>query len=152
EGTLRFENLAGRIELVPGDGTTVRVEAIIRVGDLAEAEAKRLIDSIRWVEAPTDGEGPRWRLSFPTEDYPTVRYPAAREIKGDVHVVNRRGRAVRISTHKGEATPSVEFNLRIAVPPGVRVAVDNEVGPIEGDSVAAPLKLSTRHGVIKIGD
>ena len=38
EKMLRFENLAGRVELVPGNGPTVEVEAIVRVGDLAEGK------------------------------------------------------------------------------------------------------------------
>ncbi len=36
EKMLRFENLAGRVELVPGKGPTVEVEATVRVGELAE--------------------------------------------------------------------------------------------------------------------
>ena len=151
EQTLRIENLAGRVELVPGDGPTVGVEAIVRVGDLSEAELTRLIDSIRWVEAPTEEAGSRWGLSFPTGDYPTIRYPVAGETKVDLDVVRHLDREVRISSRRGEATPSVEFDLRVSLPPGVRVAVDNAVGPIDGDSVASPLRLSTRHGVIKLG-
>ncbi len=152
EETLCIQNLAGRVELVPGDGSEVRVEAIVRVGDLAEAELTRLIDSIRWVEAPTEDAGPRWGLSFPTEDYPTVRYPVAGETKVNLDTVRYLDREIRISSRRAEATPSVEFDLRISLPPGVRVAVDNAVGPIDGDSVASPLRLSTRHGVIKLGN
>ena len=122
------------------------------MGDLAEAELTRLIDSIRWVEAPSEDAGPRWGLAFPTEDYPTVRYPVAGETKVDLDTVRYLDREIRISSRRGESTPSVEFDLRISLPPGVRVAVDNAVGPIDGDSVASPLRLSTRHGVIKLGN
>jgi hypothetical protein len=45
----------------------------------------------------------------------------------------------------------VEFDLRVSLPPGVRVAVDNALGPIDAESVDSPLKLSTTHGVIKLG-
>src|SRR5206468_4283270 len=44
EKVLRFENLAGRVDLVPGKRPTVDVEAIIRVGGLAEGDVGRLID------------------------------------------------------------------------------------------------------------
>jgi beta-lactamase regulating signal transducer with metallopeptidase domain len=151
EQTLRIQNLAGRVELVPGDGPTVEIEATVRVGDLAEAELNRLIDSIRWVEAPSEDADPRWGLAFPTEDYPTVRYPVSGETKTDSDTVRYLGREVRISNRRGDSTPSVEFDLRVSLPPGVRVAVDNAVGPIDGESVDSPLKLSTRHGVIKLG-
>jgi hypothetical protein len=151
ERMLYIENLAGRIDLVPGDGPTVGVEAIVRVGDLGAAEVKRVIDSIRWIEAPTEDVEPRWGLWFPTEDYPTIRYPVAGETKADLDVVRHLDREVRISSRRGEATPSVQFDLRVSLPPGARVAVNNAVGPIDGDSVASPLRLSTRHGVIKLG-
>ncbi len=148
---LRFENLAGRVELVPGEGPTVEVEAIVRVSELAEGDLRRLIDDIRWVEAPAEDGESRWGLSFPTQEYPTVRYPVAGETKTTSDAVRYLGREVRVSTRRGDSTPSVEFDLRIALPPGVRVAVDNAVGPIDGGSVDSPLKLSTRHGVIKLG-
>jgi beta-lactamase regulating signal transducer with metallopeptidase domain len=151
EKMLRFENLAGRVELVPGKGPTVEVEAIVRVGELAERDVRRLIDDIRWVEAPAEDGGSRWGLSFPAEDYPTVRYPVSGETKTDSDTVRYLGGEVRISNRRGDSTPSVEFDLRVSLPPGVRVAVDNAVGPIDGESVDSPLKLSTRHGVIKLG-
>ncbi len=75
EKMLRFENLAGRVELVPGKGPTVEVEATVRVGELAEGDVKRLLDDIRWVEAPAEDAGSRWGLSFPAGDYPTVAVP-----------------------------------------------------------------------------
>jgi beta-lactamase regulating signal transducer with metallopeptidase domain len=149
--TLRIQNLAGRVELVPGLGPTVGVEATVRVGDLAAAELNRLIDSIRWIEAPGEDAEPRWGLAFPTEDYPTVRYPVSAETKTDSDTVRYLGREVRISNRRGDLTPSVEFDLRVSLPPGVRVAIDNAVGPIDGESVDSALKLSTLHGVIKLG-
>jgi hypothetical protein len=152
EKMLHFENLAGRVELVPCKGPTVDVEAIVRVSELARDEVKRLIDDIRWVEAPAEDGGSRWGLSFPAEDYPTVRYPVAGETKTDFDTVRYLGREVRISNRRGDSIPSVEFDIRISLPPRARVAVDNVVGPIDGESVDSSLKLSTRHGVIKLGD
>ncbi len=72
-------------------------------------------------------------------------------MKTDSDTVSYLGREVRISNRRGDSTPSVEFDLRVSLPPEVRVAVDNAVGPIDGKSVDSPLKLSTRHGVIKLG-
>jgi hypothetical protein len=152
EKILHFENLAGRVELVPGNGSTVEVEAIVRMSELAQDKVKRLIDDIRWVEAPRKDGGSRWGLSFPAEDYPTVRYAVAAEMKTDFDTVRYLGSEVRISKRGGDSIPSVEFDLRIALPPRARVAVDNAVGPIDGESVHSPLKLSTRHGVIKLGN
>ena len=104
EKVLRFENLAGRVELVPGKGPTVEVEATVRVGELAEGDVKRLIDGIRWVEAPAEDAGMRWGLSFPAGDYPTVRYPVSGEMKTDSDTVRYLGREVRLSNRRGDST------------------------------------------------
>lgn len=64
EKMLRFENLAGRVELVPGKRPTVEVEATVRVGGLAEGDVRRLIDEIGWVEVPAKDGGSQWGLSF----------------------------------------------------------------------------------------
>jgi hypothetical protein len=151
EKVLRFENLAGRVEIVPGKGPTVEVESIIRVGGLAEGDAKRLIDDIRWVEVTAVDGGSRWGLSFPAEDYPTVWYPVSGEMKTDSDTVRYLGREIRVSNRGGDSTPAVRFDIRVSLPPGARVAVDNAVGPIVAESVDSPLQLSTRHGPIKLG-
>lgn len=149
---LRLQNLAGRVELVPGNGPAVKIVANVRVGDLAPTEVRRVVESIGWVEVPTKAAGSRWGLSFPTNDYPTVRYPVDGETKVDSDVVRYLGHNVRIAKRAGNSIPSVEFDLRISVPPGVPVSVENVVGPIDGRSVASPMKLLTRHGAIKLGD
>ena len=113
---------------------------------------KRLIDDIRWVEAPAEDGESRWGLSFPAEEYPTVRYPVAGETKTDSDTVRYLDREVRISNRRGKSIPSVEFDLRVSLPPEVRVAIDNAVGPIDGELGRFPATLSTRHGVIKLDD
>jgi beta-lactamase regulating signal transducer with metallopeptidase domain len=149
---LRLENLAGRVELLPGKGNMVEVEAIVRVGDLSAADVKRLIDDIQWIEAPTaDGE-PRWGLGFTGGRYGSVRYPVAGETKTDSTIVRHLDREIRLVNHKGESVPSVEFDLRISLPLEAHIAVRNIVGPIEGHNLEAPLDVTTHHGVIKLED
>ena len=152
EKMLRFENLAGRVELVPGNGPTVEVEAIVRVSELAEGDVKRLIDDIRWVEAPAEDGDSRWGLAFPEGRYPTVRYPVSGESTPGVTTVSHLGREVRLSDRPGESIPAVEFDLRISLPPGARVAIHNAVGPIDGESVDSPLQvIDARTGSFKLG-
>ena len=117
EKMLRFENLAGRVELVPGNGPTVEVAAIVRVSELAEGDVKRLIDDIRWVEAPAEDGDSRWGLALPEGRYPTVRYPVSGESPPGVTTVSHLGREIRLSDRPGASIPAVEFDLRIAVPP-----------------------------------
>ena len=150
EKMLRFENLAGRVELVPGNGPTVEVEAIVRVSELAEGEVKRLIDDIRWVEAPAEDGESRWGLAFPEGRYPTVRYPVSGETPPGVTTVSHLGREIRLSDRPGESIPAVEFDLRIAIPPQARVAIHNAVGPIDGADLVAPLQATTHAGSIQL--
>ena len=146
---LRFQNLAGRVELVPGKGTTVEVEAIARVGDLSVEDGKRLVDDIRWIEVAAEDGETLWGLAFSDGRYKTVRYPVAGETKTDPTTVRYLDREIRLSRRRAESVPSVEFDLRISVPREANVAVRNAVGPIEGENIAAPLELTTHHGVIK---
>jgi beta-lactamase regulating signal transducer with metallopeptidase domain len=149
---IRFENLAGRVELVPGKGTAVEVEAIVRVGDLGVEDAKRLIDDIRWADVPTADGKSRLGLAIPDGRYPVVRYPVAGETKTESTTIRYLDREIRLSNRRAESVPSVEFDLRISVPPAAHVAVRNIVGPIESQNVVAPLDLTTHHGVIKLDD
>jgi beta-lactamase regulating signal transducer with metallopeptidase domain len=150
EKLLRFENLAGRVELVPGNGPTVDVEAIVRVSELAEGEVKRLIDDVRWVEAPAEDGDPHWGLALPEGRYPTVRYPVSGEPSAGVTTVSHLSRKVRLSDRPGESIPAVEFDLRIAVPPQARVAIHNAVGPVVGADLVARLQLTTHAGSIQL--
>ena len=150
EKMLRFENLAGRVELVPGNGPTVEVAAIVRVSELAEGDVRRLIDDIRWVEAPTEDGDSRWGLAFPEGQYPTVRYPVSGESPPGVTTVSHLGREVHLSDRPGESIPAVEFDLHIAAPPQARVAIHNAVGPVGGADLVAPLQATTHAGSIQL--
>ncbi|MHC5540832.1 M56 family metallopeptidase, partial [Singulisphaera rosea] len=94
---LRVENLAGRVELVPGKGPEVEVEAIVRVSELPVQDARRLIDDIRWVEAPAGGSGSRWGLALPEGRYAMVRYPVSGESPPGIATVDHLGRRVLLS-------------------------------------------------------
>lgn len=147
---LRFENLAGRVELVRGHGSAVEVEAVVRVGELPGRDAERLIDNIRWVEAPAEGGESRWGLALPEGRYAMVRYPVSGESPPGVTTVDHLGRKVLLSDRPGESVPAVEFDLRIAVPPRARVAIENAVGPVGGVGLVAPLRVATHAGSIQL--
>ena len=152
EKMLRFENLAGRVELVPGNGPTVEVAAIVRVGDLS-GRRRQAPDRRHPMGrgAGQDGES-RWGLAFPGDRYPAVRYPVAGETKTDSTTVRYLDREIRLSKRRAESIPSIEFDLRISLPPEARIAVFNAVGPIEGRHVVAHLDVATHHGAIKLDD
>jgi beta-lactamase regulating signal transducer with metallopeptidase domain len=150
EKMLRFENLAGRVELMPRHGPTVEVQAIVRVSELAEGDVRRLINDIRWVEASAKDGDSRWGLALPEGRYPTVRYPVSGESPHGVTTVSHLGRKVRLLDRPGKSIPAVEFDLRIAIPPQARVAIHNAVGPIGGANLVSPLQATTHAGSIQL--
>lgn len=150
--TLHLENLAGRVELVPGNGPSVEVEAFVRVGDLPKEAGQRLLEKIQWIEVPGTENESRRGLSWPADEYSTIRYAVAGETKTDTDMVRYLDRKVRVSRARGESIPSVEFDLRISLPREARIAIDNAVGPIDGHSIVCATHLATRHGAIKLED
>ncbi len=150
EEPLRFENLAGRIELVPAASPTVEVEAMVRVSDLPEGDAKRLINDIRWDETTTKDGQSRWGLVFPEGRYPIVRYAVSGESPSGVTTVSHLGRKIHLSDRPSPSIPAVEFDLRIAVPPQARVAIHNAIGPVGGEDLVAPLHVTTYAGSIQL--
>jgi hypothetical protein len=76
----------------------------------------------------------------------------AGEMKTDSTTIRYLGREIRLSNRRAESTPSIEFDLRISIPSGARIAVYNAVGPLEGSHVVAQLDVATHHGVIKLDD
>ena len=119
---------------------------------MAEAEAKHLIDEIRWVQGARQSRRIAMGSILPLRRIPNGAYPVGEELKTDSDTVRHLDRKVRLTKRRGNSTPSVEFDLPISLPPGVHVAIENAVGPINGQSVFSPLELSTRHGVIQLDD
>jgi hypothetical protein len=152
DAPLRFENLAGRIVLVHGDGPTVRVAATVRVGGLERDAAKQLAGEIEWVETRDEDGSTWWGLSFPADRHPTIRYPARGGAEADVRPVRYQGREVRIADRGHASIPSVEFDLLIAIPARARVAIRNAVGPIEGQHLASTLEVTAHRGSITLDD
>jgi beta-lactamase regulating signal transducer with metallopeptidase domain len=149
---LQFENLCGRVVLMPGSRPSVDIEATIRVGNLERAEARELIAGIEWIETPNRNGSSRWGLSFPTKRYPTVRYPVNGELKTEVQTVQYQDRPIRISNRVANAVPCVEFDLTISLPAHVHVAIRSAVGPIEGQHLSCVLDLATQHGSVRLND
>jgi hypothetical protein len=138
---IRLANLAGRIELVRGDGKDVVVDATVHGEASNEGETQKLLDGMKWVRA-RDGKGrEEWALSYPVEKIQSYHYPQADpgttgfvlHLFGDGNTATTyRGERVRIYREKRSGVPTLYADLRIALPAGSQVAVRNVVGPVDG--------------------
>lgn len=131
---IRLANLAGRVELVRGDGRDVVVDVTVH------GEAK-LLDGMKWVRAKDNKGRDEWALSYPVEKIQSYCYPQAGEgttgfvlhlFGGSHSAATYRGERVRIYREKRSGVPILYADLRIALPAGSRVAVRNVVGPVDG--------------------
>src|SRR3954447_16875431 len=64
---IRLANLAGRVELVRGDGKDVVVEATVHGEASSAAETQKLVDGMKWVRAKDSKGRDEWALSYPVE-------------------------------------------------------------------------------------
>jgi DUF4097 and DUF4098 domain-containing protein YvlB len=157
---LRLANLAGRVDLVAGQGNEVVVEAVIH-GDAGSAEETRqLLQGMRWTQ-DHDGKGrEEWTLSYPVDRFRSFTYPRPSSEPSSIFselfdngytTAVYRGEKVRIYRGKRSSAPTLYADLRIAVPAGGDVAVRNVVGEMRAGTLeGAGLALATGSGDIQI--
>jgi len=141
---IRLANLAGRVELVRGDGKDVVVEATVHGDASSAAETQKLVDGMKWVRAKDSKGRDEWALSYPVEKYQSYHYPqpsrkdenslwSALSFLNQSHTASTyRGERVRIYSEKRSSVPTLYADLRIALPAGSEVAVRNVIGPVNG--------------------
>ena len=72
---VRLANLAGRIEIVRGQGTEVVVDATVHADGDSAAETQRLLQGMKWVKSHDKKGREEWALSYPVEKYRSYTYP-----------------------------------------------------------------------------
>jgi hypothetical protein len=157
---LRLANLAGRIELVRGQGKEVVIDATVHAE--AGGETQSLLQGMKWVKS-RDREGrEEWVLSYPVEKHRTYHYPRAEKeeddsIPGFLKFLDHsqtsttyRGVKVRVHARKSGSTPSLWADLKIALPAGSHVAVRNVVGSVRGGDLEGTLTVDTGSGDVRI--
>jgi beta-lactamase regulating signal transducer with metallopeptidase domain len=149
---LQFENLAGRVDLVPGNQSSVEIEAVIQIGGLDDATATRLIGAIEWVQVPKPDGTARWGLSFPAQQFPEVRVAGASGLSTDVQTIRYLDQPIRLTTDPRATSPSVAFDLRITLPPETHVVIENAAGSVNARGIVSPLELKTVLGSISLED
>jgi DUF4097 and DUF4098 domain-containing protein YvlB len=155
-GEVRLGNLAGRVELVRGQGPGVVVEATVHADFGSAAETQRLLQGMKWVKGREE-----WVLSYPVEKYRSYTYPISNEDSGIPSWLSflnlgsnanttYRGERVRIYTNKGASAPTLYADLRITVPAGANQAVRNAIGKVRGGDLDGTLSIDTGSGDVQV--
>ncbi|HSU81047.1 MAG TPA: DUF4097 family beta strand repeat-containing protein, partial [Thermoanaerobaculia bacterium] len=160
-GEVRIANLAGRVEIVKGQGPNVVVDATAHADFSGAAETQRQLQGLRWVKGHDKKGREEWQLSYPVEKYRSYSYPTAKHedsglpsflsFLGDMGntTTTYRGERVKIYHHKGSA-PTLYADLRITLPAGSNLAVRNVIGKVNGGDLEGNLSIDTGSGDVRI--
>lgn len=149
--TLKLANLAGSVEIVPGSGDTLVVEATVHAAGRNDEETRRLLADMGW-ERASDGDG--WALSYPVDRHRTFHYPqpSNRVIGFDFGSTNTRyqGTRVKVISRRSGSAPTLYVDLRISFPAGAGLALRNAVGRVAGGELAGDLSIDTGSGDVEL--
>ncbi|HEY3571132.1 MAG TPA: DUF4097 family beta strand repeat-containing protein [Thermoanaerobaculia bacterium] len=160
-GEVRIANLAGRVEIVKGQGPNVVVDATVHADFSGAAETQRQLQGMRWVKGRDKKGREEWQLSYPVEKYRSYSYPTAKHEDSGLPsflgfladmgntTTTYRGERVRIYHHKGSA-PTLYADLRVTLPAGSNVAVRNVIGKVHGGDLEGNLSIDTGSGDVQI--
>ena len=160
-GEVRIANLAGRVEIVKGQGGAVVVDATVHGQFGSAAETQRQLQAMRWVKGHDKKGREEWQLAYPVEKYRAYSYPTAKNddtglpswlgFLGDMGNTSTtyRGERVKVYHRKGSA-PTLYADLRIALPAGSDVAIRNVIGKVHGGDLEGNLVIDTGSGDVQI--
>jgi DUF4097 and DUF4098 domain-containing protein YvlB len=152
--TVQVKNLAGRIELETSEGRQLEVVAKVTARARSSEEARRLLSLLDVTVSEVQG-GFAVKVLYPTDEYKTYRYSGvakglrlASRWGGVSTAVSYEGSDVTVTT----AREGIELfaDLRIRVPDGATVDVENGVGLVEGRRLASSLTAGTVWGDIRV--
>ena len=158
---VRIANLAGRVEIVKGQGPNVVVDATAHADFSGAGETQRQLQALHWVKGHDKKGREEWQLSYPVERYRSYSYPTGKHedsglpsflsFLGDMGntTTTYRGERVKVYHHKGSA-PVLYADLRVALPAGSNVAVRNVIGKVNGGDLEGSLAVDTGSGDVQI--
>lgn len=149
EAPVRLSNLIGHARLVAGSSAAVRVVATVHADGGSSERTQALLRSIRWAEERHEDHRD-WVLTYPVEEERRFRSPD--DGGWGTTSTRYRGRRVRIGRGWGFGAPLLYVDLRIEVPEGSRLALENRVGQIDAQGVRADLNLDSSSGDVSVAE
>lgn len=159
---VRLANLAGRVEIVRGQGNQVVVESTVYAEGRDSAETQQLLQGMKWVRSH-DREGrDEWALSYPVDKYRSYHFPRETKEESDVPaflgflegmsqtVTTYRGERVKIYSKKRSGTPTLYAHVKVALPAGGNLAMRNSVGRLRAGNLEGTLGLRTGSGDVDV--
>ena len=159
---LRLANLAGRIELVRGQGNQLVVDATIHAQGDSANETRQLLQGMKWVKGEDRHGREEWTLSYPVDRFKGFAYPrpgnkATQDSwflswlasKGHTSTTYR-GEKIRIYNERSDSAPLLYADLKIALPVDSHVRIRNVVGSVRGGQLEGTLAVDTGSGRVEI--
>lgn len=160
---VRLANLAGRVEVVRGQGNQVVVDATVYAEGRNAAETQQLLQGMKWVRSH-DREGrDEWALSYPVDKHRSYHYPRENRDQDEEipaflgflegmsqTVTTYRGERVKIYSRKKAGTPTLYANVKIALPAGGNLAMRNSVGRLQAGNLDGTVGLRTGSGDVEV--
>ncbi|HEV7518962.1 MAG TPA: DUF4097 family beta strand repeat-containing protein [Thermoanaerobaculia bacterium] len=160
---LRLANLAGRVDLVPGPGPQVVVEATVHAEGDSAAETRKLLAGMKWVRSHDQKGREEMALSYPVETYRGFHFPRRDDERSDLPEFLRfladaghtstiyRGERIRIYPRRRSGVPTLYADLRISVPSGAAIAVHDILGAVRGEDLTGNVEVDTGSGDVRFG-
>jgi DUF4097 and DUF4098 domain-containing protein YvlB len=161
--TLRLANLAGRVDLVPGPGPQVVVEATVHAEGDSAAETQKLLAGMKWVRSHDKKGREEMALSYPVETYRAFHFPRREDDGSDLpqflsfladagHTsTTYRGERIRIYPRRRSGVPTLYADLRIAIPAGAAIAVHDLLGAVRAEDLSGTVEVGTGSGDVRFG-
>lgn len=155
------ENMVGSVEVVRGGGP-LQVHASVVAGDSDQAAARKLAGRIR-LDVTRRGNDVLVHVNYPVDTYTDYRYIPAKgtarhhggmrilgfEIGHSSSSFTYQGRRVHVYEGKDEGVP-LHVDLRVSMPAGSHLTVDNHVGQLRAEHVQGTLSMKTGSGNIDV--
>ena len=156
---VRLANLAGTVDLLPGSGDRVRVEATVYAEGDSAAETRRLLDGMGWRESRHVLGEAGWALSYPIDDYRGFAYPGSGRgigttlfgwLSSSRSTIRYEGERVRVVGRRSGSFPILYADLKVTMPAGAELVIRNGVGTVEGGDLDGDLVVDTGSGDVRL--
>lgn len=159
EHPVRLANLAGHVEILPGNSAETVVETVLFAEGKNDSETQALLSGTKWVKGHDSKGREEWALSYPVEKYRAFRYPDPRR-KDDSEFLGffdgsscngqYRGEKVRVYSGKKLGVPTLYANVRVRLPKESRLVFRNLVGDVDAGNLEGDLVLDTGSGDVEV--